>query len=74
MVCGSGIGISMAVNKAGVSCSTCYNEYMALECSKYCKVMAVGERVVTPEIMQLMIADFLMDWVKEVEDIWFIIN
>ena len=42
VICGSGIGIAMAVNKAGVSCSTCYNEYTAKECAKYCKVMAVG--------------------------------
>lgn len=25
VICGSGIGIAMAVNKAGVNCSTCYN-------------------------------------------------
>ena len=55
----------MAVNKAGVSCSTCYNEYMARECGKYCKVMSVGERVVTPEIMELMVIDFLSEWLKE---------
>ena len=29
VICGSGIGISIAMNKAGVSCATCYNEYMA---------------------------------------------
>ena len=39
--------------------------------------MAVGERVVTPELMQRMIASFLNAWIAEVEKIsnlqWYII-
>lgn len=29
VVCGSGIGIGIAVNKAGITCSTAINEYTA---------------------------------------------
>lgn len=50
--------------KSGVSCASCFNEYMAEECGKTCQVMAVGERVVTQEIMKLMIASFLSGWIK----------
>lgn len=48
VVCGSGIGIGIAMVKSGVSCASCFNEYMAQECGKLCQSMAVGERVVTP--------------------------
>jgi len=64
VVCGSGIGIGIAAIKAGISCASCFNEYMAEECGKTCQAMAVGERVVTQEIMKLMIAAFLSGWVK----------
>lgn len=62
VVCGSGIGIGIAMVKAGVPCATCFNEYMAEECGKGCQVMAVGERVITPEIMRLMIKSFMGEW------------
>jgi ribose 5-phosphate isomerase RpiB len=29
LVCGSGIGIGIAANKAGLKCSTAFNEYTA---------------------------------------------
>jgi ribose 5-phosphate isomerase RpiB len=29
VVCGSGVGIGIAMVKSGISCSTCFNEYMA---------------------------------------------
>lgn len=64
VVCGSGIGIGIAMIKSGISCATVFNEYTAEECGKVCQAMAVGERVVTQEVMKLMIAGFLSHWVK----------
>jgi hypothetical protein len=35
---------------------------MAAECGRVCQVMAVGERVTTPEVMVLMLGSFLGEW------------
>jgi ribose 5-phosphate isomerase B len=49
LVCGSGIGISIAGVKSNLRCSVAFNEYTAKECRKLnCQVMALGDRVVTP--------------------------
>jgi ribose 5-phosphate isomerase B len=59
LICGSGIGIGIAANKAGLPCATAYNEYTARECGRHFRVMAMGERVVPLEAAKLMVTEFL---------------
>ena len=52
VVCGTGIGISIAANKVkGVRCALCTNEFMAEMASKHnnANVLSLGGRVLEPE-------------------------
>lgn len=60
LVCGSGIGISIAAVKCRLRCSVAFNEYTAKECRlQNCQVIAMGDRVITPEIGKIMVGIFL---------------
>jgi len=48
IICGTGIGISMAANKvSGIRCALCTNEYMAIMSRKHndANMLALGDRV-----------------------------
>jgi len=53
LVCGTGIGVSIAANKIpGVRAANCSNEYSAEMSRRHndANVLTMGERVVTPEV------------------------
>lgn len=62
LVCGSGIGISIAANKVkGVRCGLCHDHYTALmsRSKDYCNVVAVGGRVIGPEVAKQIVDVYL---------------
>ena len=62
VMCGSGIGISVAANKvAGIRCALCHDHYTAVMCRKHndANVLAFGGRTTGPEIAKEMIEVFL---------------
>lgn len=62
LVCGSGIGISIAANKfAGIRCALCHDYWTATLCREHndANVIAMGERNTGVEIAKQMIEAFL---------------
>ncbi len=63
LICGTGIGMSIAANKTpGIRCallSDCYSATMTRSHNN-ANVMALGGRVIGPELASLIIATFLM--------------
>lgn len=63
-ICGTGIGISIVVNKhPGIRCGLCTNEYMARMCRQHndANVLAFGARVVGQAVALAMVDDFLKE-------------
>ena len=62
LICGSGIGISIAANKVeGIRCALCHDHYTALMCRQHndANVLALGGRVTGPEVAKDMVFTFL---------------
>lgn len=62
VVCGSGIGVSIAANKVkGVRCGLCHDEYTAKKSRSedHCNIVALGGRVVGPELAKKIVDTFL---------------
>ena len=62
-ICGTGIGISIVVNKfKGIRCGLCSNEYTARMCRQHndAQVMAMGARV-TGQAVALSMVDAFLD-------------
>ena len=63
-ICGTGIGISIAVNKfKGIRCGTCTNEYMARMTRQHndANIIAIGARVVGQALALAMVDAFLAE-------------
>ena len=63
-ICGTGIGISIVVNKyKGIRCGLCTNEYMARMSRQHndANVLAFGARVVGRALAFAMVDDFLSE-------------
>ena len=61
LVCGTGVGISLAANKvpgirAGV-CSDCFTAKMVKE-HNHCQIIAMGQRVVGTELAKMIVDNF----------------
>ena len=62
LVCGSGIGISIAANKInGVRCALCHDHYTAQMCRRHndANIIAFGARVIGSDIAIDMVETFL---------------
>jgi len=62
LVCGSGLGMSMAANRhRGIRAAVCTNEYMALVARKHndANVLCLGERVLGVEIAKSIVDVFI---------------
>ena len=62
LVCGSGIGISIAANKInGVRCALCHDHYTATMCRKHndANIIAFGARVIGSDVAIEMVEAFL---------------
>ena len=62
LICGTGIGISIAANKnKGIRCALCNNQYMAEMSRKHnnANVIALGGRVIGSEIAKQIIDTFI---------------
>jgi ribose 5-phosphate isomerase B len=62
LVCGSGIGISMAANRFnGIRCAVCHDYFTAVNCraKDNANVIALGERVIGIEVAKQMVEAFL---------------
>ena len=62
MICGTGIGMSIAANKvAGIRCALCHDYYTAQMCRRHndANVIAMGGRVTGLEVMKQMVLAFL---------------
>ncbi|BFU26027.1 ribose 5-phosphate isomerase B, putative [Entamoeba histolytica HM-1:IMSS-B] len=62
LVCGSGIGISIAANKInGVRCALCHDHYTAVMCRRHndANIIAFGARVIGSDIATDMVDVFL---------------
>lgn len=62
IVCGTGLGISMAANKVnGIRAALCTNEYMAAMARRHndANVLALGGRVVGPGLAEAIVDAFL---------------
>ena len=62
LICGTGIGISIAANKnKGIRCALCNNQYMAKMSRKHnnSNVIALGARVIGSEIAKQIIDTFI---------------
>jgi ribose 5-phosphate isomerase B len=62
LVCGSGIGVSMAANRhAGVRAAHCSFEYQAEMCRRHndANVLCMGERTIGPGLAESVLATFL---------------
>lgn len=70
LVCGSGVGISIAANKfKGVRCGLCHDNYTvrkSLE-EEYCNVISLGGRVLGDKLA-LSIVDFFISYGEFVRD------
>jgi ribose 5-phosphate isomerase B len=61
LVCGSGAGVSVAVNKLpGIRASVCHDHYTAAQCITHddCNVLCLGARVIGPAIAAELTAAF----------------
>jgi len=61
LLCGTGIGISIAANKInGIRCALCSNEYSAMMAKKHnnANVLALGGRVIGPELAKSIVKAF----------------
>ena len=62
LVCGSGIGISIAANRFnGIRCGVCHDYFTAVNCrvKDNANVIALGERVIGIEVAKQMVEGFL---------------
>ncbi len=62
LVCGSGIGISIAANKIkGVRCALCHDYYTAGMCREHndCNIVAMGGRVIGSEVAKQIVDVFM---------------
>lgn len=62
VLCGSGIGISIACNKInGIRCALCHDYYTAEMCRKHndANVMSLGGRTTGPEVAKQMVDIYL---------------
>ena len=62
LMCGTGIGISIAANKVkGIRCAVCHNEFTAQMCAEHnnANIIALGGRIVSNELAVKMIAKWL---------------
>ncbi len=62
LICGTGIGISIAANKiTGIRCALCGNEYSAMMAKRHnnANVLALGGRVIGPELAKNIVKTFL---------------
>ena len=62
LVCGTGIGISLAANKVkGIRAAVCSESYSAMMAAKHnnANIIAVGARVVGDEVAKLIVDTFL---------------
>eukprot|EP00762_Andalucia_godoyi_P001916 ANDGO_05961.mRNA.1 Putative sugar phosphate isomerase YwlF len=62
VVCGSGIGVSIAANKVrGIRCGLCHDHYSAKMCRLHnnCNVVALGERTTGVEVAKDIVDTFL---------------
>ena len=62
LVCGTGIGMSIAANKVhGVRCAVCSDTYSAAKAREHnnANVLSMGGRVVSPELAAQMVAAWL---------------
>ena len=63
LVCGSGIGISIAANRFnGIRCAVCHDYFTAVNCrlKDNANIIAVGERVLGIEVANQMVEAFLL--------------
>ena len=62
VICGTGVGISMAANKVkGIRCACCSEPYSAKLSSEHnnSNMLAFGARVVGPELAKMMVDEWL---------------
>ena len=62
LICGSGIGISMAANRFnGIRCAVCHDYFTAVNCrvKDNANVISLGERVIGIEVAKQMVEAFL---------------
>lgn len=62
LICGSGIGISMAANRFnGIRCAVCHDYFTAVNCraKDNANIIALGERVIGIEVAKQMVEAFL---------------
>eukprot|EP00933_Yihiella_yeosuensis_P045456 TRINITY_DN40836_c0_g1_i1.p1 TRINITY_DN40836_c0_g1~~TRINITY_DN40836_c0_g1_i1.p1 ORF type:complete len:192 (+),score=42.19 TRINITY_DN40836_c0_g1_i1:68-577(+) len=62
LVCGTGLGVSIAANKvAGIRCALCHDYFTAESCRKIndANVMAVGEKTTGEEVAKQMVDIFI---------------
>lgn len=62
LLCGTGIGISIAANKInGIRCALCSNEYSAIMAKRHnnANVLALGGRVIGAELAKSIVKAFL---------------
>ena len=62
LMCGTGIGISIAANKVkGIRCAVCHDVFTATMCSAHnnANILAMAGRVITPELAEKMVAAWL---------------
>ena len=64
VICGTGIGISLAANKVeGIRCALCTNEYMAKMARNHndANMLALGARVIGDELAKSILDTFLKE-------------
>lgn len=62
LVCGSGIGMSIAANKfPGIRCALCHDYFTARNCRNKddCNILALGERTIGVDVAKQMLDVFL---------------
>lgn len=62
LMCGTGIGISIAANKVkGIRCAVCHNEFTAQMCAEHnnANIIALGGRIVSNELAVKMVKVWL---------------
>lgn len=64
VMCGTGIGISLAANKVkGIRCALCSEPYSAMMTRRHnnANMLAMGARVVGPELAKMIVETFLSE-------------